>query len=210
VAELTLPENKLDREQFKFDLRSVSIPKLIKIIRHSHLTIVGSEVRSEKVDISKTQFQSPEYEPLLITGTIDLLLKNETGHYVILDFKWAGSTGRELREAQIKKGEDYQLALYRKLAETGTNTIPKGDVDAQGFFMLRTGELLTAYPAFRDGSGEVKVVPPGKNQKSYEETLEDIFSKYTDTVRAFKSGKVSAGNLKDPYLNYKVLKGKLN
>ena len=209
-AELNLPENKLDREQFKFDLRTVSIPKLIEIIRHSHLTIVGSEVRSEKVDISTKQFQAPEYEPLLITGTIDLLLKNEAGHYVILDFKWAGSKGRDMREAQIKKGEDYQLALYRRMAEIGTNTITKGDVDAQGFFMLRKGELLTAYPTFRDRSDAVKVVPPGKNQKSYEETLEEIHRKYTDTVRAFGSGKVSAGNLKDPYLIYKVLKGKLN
>ena len=47
-------------------------------------------------------------------------------------------------------------------------------------------------------------------QKTYEETLDEIYRKYTDTVRDFRAGKVSAGNLKDQYLGYKVLKGKLS
>ena len=211
-AELNLPENKLDREQFKSDLQTVSIPKLVEILRFSHLTIVGSEVRSENVDISEHRLVPPYYEPLHITGSIDLLLKNEAGHYVILDFKWAGRTGRKLREEQIKKGTDYQLALYRKMVEVGTESIEAGCVDAQAFFMLRTAELLTAYPAFCDRHGRIPVVQPGArtHQNTYSETLSEIHQKYSDVVREFRAGIVSSGNLKDPYLQYKVLKGKLD
>jgi hypothetical protein len=211
-AELNLPENKLDREQFKYDLHEVSLPKLIEILRNSHLTIFGSEVKIENVEILKKDISDPKYEPLRITGSIDLLLKNETGHYVILDFKWTGKNGRNMRTDQIKKGEDYQLALYRKLAETGAKNIPAGTVDAQAFFLLKTGELLTAYPGFRNRNGDIPIVEPGARtkQKTYEETLDEIYRKYTDTVRDFRAGKVSAGNLKDQYLGYKVLKGKLS
>ena len=212
-AEMNLPENKLDREQFKSDLLTVSIPKLVEIIRCSHLTIVGSEVKSKLVDITDPRIL-PDSEPLLISGTIDLLLKNPAGSYVILDFKWTGSNGRELREGQILKGTDYQLALYRKMAETGTDTIPSGPVEAQAFFMLRTAELLTAYPAFSDRRGPIPSIHPGPRartpQNTYPETLKEIYQKYSDTVRAFRDGKVSSGNLKDPYLDFKVIKGKLD
>ena len=206
-AELNLPENRMDREQFKSDLRKVSIPELTDILRFSHLHIVGSEVKSEKINISQ-----PGDDPLTITGTIDLLLKDEAGDYVIIDFKWAGSEGRKLREAQVKKGEDYQLALYRRLVEVGTPSIPRGSVNAVAFYMLRTGELLTATSNFSDKQGQIPSVVPGARtrQKTYPETLEAILEMYTTTVEAFRKGQVSVGNLKDQYLDFKVLKGKID
>ena len=206
-AELNLPENKLDCEQFKSNLKIFSIPKLVEIIRHSHLTIVGSEVKSGNVIISLDGF-----EPITIAGTIDLLLKDPAGNYVILDFKWAGKAGRDLRELQIKKGEDYQLALYRKMAETGTDSIPKGTVAAQAFFMLKTAELLTAYQIFSERQGMIAIAEPGTrtHQNTYEETLGIIFQKYSEVIQDFKNGQVAAGNLKDQYLRFKVLKGKLD
>ena len=205
-AELNLPENRLDREQFKSDLQSTSIPELIDIIRYSHLSIVGSEIENKLININETG-----YEPLTITGIIDLLLKDEAGEYVIIDFKWAGSEGRKLREEQIKKGEDYQLALYRKLVEGGTPSIIKGNVAAVAFFMLRTAELLTANPSFWNRDGQIPVVMPGDRtpQKTYPETLEAIYEMYTSTVKDFRAGRVYVGNLKDQYLRYKVLKGKI-
>ena len=33
---------------------------------------------------------------------------------------------------------------------------------------------------------------------------------YTTTVEAFRKGQVSVGNLKDQYLDFKVLKGKID
>ena len=206
-AELNLPENRMDREQFKSDLRTVSIPALTDILRYSRLHIVGSEVKSGETDISQ-----PGDDPLTITGNIDLLLKDEAGDYVILDFKWAGSEGRKMRETQIKKGEDYQLALYRRLVEVGTSTIPQGRVKAVAFYMLRTAELLTAASCFSNKQGTIPAILPGARtrQKSYPETLEAIQEMYKATVEAFRGGRVSVGNLKDKYLNFKVLKGKID
>ena len=211
-AELNLPEKKLDQEQFKFVLKTYSIPKLVEIIRCSHLTVVGSEVESKLVDITPLPPATYSKRKLLLSGTIDLLLKNEAGNYVILDFKWAGREGLKKRTEQIQKGTDYQLALYRKLAEVGTDSITAGKVDGQAFFMLQTAELLTAYPVFYDRTGQIPVLEPGARtvQKTYQETLDDIYKMYSDTVDAFVAGKVSSGNLKDPYLRYKVLKGKLD
>lgn len=206
-AELNLQENKLDREQLKSNLWKTSIPKLIDIIRFSHLTIVGSEVESGIVDITE-----PGYEPLKITGIIDLLLKDKAGHYVILDFKWAGKAGSEMRENQIRKGTDYQLALYRKLLETGTKILSRGEVAAQAFFMLRTAELLTAQSYFYDKNGPIPPILPGPktHQNTNEETLEEIHQKYSKVIRDFLNRTVSVGNLKAQYLHYKALKGKLN
>lgn len=206
-AELNLPENRMDREQFKSDLLNISIPALIEIIRYSHLHIAGSEVKSEKINISQ-----PGDAPLAITGSIDLLLKDEAGAYVIIDFKWAGSEGRKKREAQVKKGEDYQLALYRRLVEVGTPTIPQGRVEAVAFYMLRTGELLTATSYFSNKQGKITALVPGErtHQNTYPETLKAIQDMYTSTVRGFRKGQVSVGNLKDPYLHFKVLKGKVD
>ena len=207
-AELNLPENKLDREQFKSDLKTVSIPKLIEIIRCSNLTIVGSEIEMKNVIIALDGYD----DPIRISGKIDLLLVDSDGNHMILDFKWAGKTGRNLRETQIKKGLDYQLALYRKMLETGTDAIPRRKVSAQAFFMLKTAELLTSYPVCKDNLGEVAVVQPGAktNQNTYEETLGIIFQKYSEVVQEFKKGLVSTGKLNDTYLNFKVLKGKLD
>jgi RecB family exonuclease len=206
-AELNLQENKLEREQLKSNLWKTSIPELIDIIRSSNLTIVGSEVESGIVDISE-----PGYEPLKITGTIDLLLKDQAGQYVILDFKWAGKTGSEMRKNQIRKGTDYQLALYRKLVETGTKTLSRGNVAAQAFFLLRTAELLTASCYFFDKNGRISPLLPGPktHQNTYKETLEEIRQKYSKVVRDFLNHSVSVGNLKAQYLHYKALKGKID
>ena len=201
-AELNLPENTLDREQFKFDLQTTSIPELVGILRRSYLTIVGSEVRSENIDISESG-----YEQLKITGIIDMLLKNKIGDYVIFDFKWTGSEGRKKRKSQIQTGEDYQLALYRRLAEIGTPTIPKGNVDAVAFFLLKTGELLTASDKFWSQRGKITPIPPSKD---YSQTLEALYKMYTATIQDFRSGQVSSGDLTDKYLDFKVLKGKID
>lgn len=205
-AELNLPENILEREQLKTALKTSSLPKLVDIIAHSGLKIVGSEVGFRDVDITEQDF-----EPLRINGSIDLLLKNADGRYVVLDFKWAGSQGRTRREGEIKKGTDYQLALYRKVVETGTPDIPQGGVDAQAFFMLKTGELLTASEAFCDKSGPISPLVPGSRttRLDYGQTLQDICSKYSEIVRSLRAGTVASGNIKTPFLHYAVLKGKL-
>lgn len=205
-AELSLLENTLDKKQLRSILLTTSIPKLIEIIRISGLTIVGSEVESGVVDISK-----PGYEPLKITGKIDLLLKDKDNQYVILDFKWHNKSGRQEREDQIREGTDYQLVLYRKLVESGLRSIPPGKVAAQAFFMLQTAELLTADSYFFDKNGQVSPVP-ATDQKTAEDTLDEILQKYTEVVQDFREGLVfkSKGNQDKQDYNFKVLKGKFD
>ena len=104
------------------------------------------------------------------------------------------------------------MALYRKIVETGTAGIPANAVDAQGFYMLRTAELLTAQDTFHDGRGPVKPVPPSQrpSRMSPDETMADIQARYSELIRSLKAGSIPAGDLKSPYLRYKALKGKLN
>lgn len=206
-AELTYAENAVERTHFKNILKSESIPELINIVRFSGLTIVGSEVECKGVDLSDPD---PDLEPLLVDATIDLLLKNRAGNYVILDFKWTGtSKGKKTRENQIKKGEDFQLALYRDIAQRGTQDIPKGHVDAQGFYMLRTAELLTAAESsFRDRKGPIECIPV-KGMTS-DKTMTHIRERYTAVIRALREGNVPADYKVPEYLKYKVLKGKIN
>lgn len=207
-AELNLPENTLEREQLRTALRNESLPRLVDIIRGSGLTIVGSEAGFDGVDISE-----PGYEPLRIKGSIDMLLVNAAGRYVVLDFKWAGSSGRKMREDQVKKGEDYQLALYRRAVEKGgVPSLPAGTVDAQAFYMLRTGELLTAYDCFRTAKDAIPAVPPSQRppRKDYPETVQDIHEKYSGIVRAFRKGEVPFDEKNTKYPDYKVLMGKLD
>ncbi len=199
-AELMLPENRIECSQLRTILKERSIPTLIDILKNSGLVIVGSELPFSNVDLSNSN-----NKPLVLTGTIDLLTRNADGGYVIVDFKWAGSTGRNLRSRQIERGEDYQLALYRRVLEKGRGY----NVTAQAFYMLRTAELLTAYPGFKDKNGEIATVRVGRNthQKAYSETLTDIFTRYSETVRALGNGTVDRINLK--YETNQILKGNL-
>lgn len=185
--ELRLPENKIECKQLCYNLQKKSIPKLIEIIRYSNLTIVGSEVACDLVDITDN---GPN--KLIISASIDLLLKNNVNHYVIIDFKWtSGSTGVKMRMDQIKKGHDYQLALYRRLCEKGTASIQNLPVDAQAFYMLKTCELLTAYNAFSDASGAIRPINPVS--MTYAGTLNEIHSKYDSFVKDFNAGIVREG-----------------
>ena len=207
-AELTLKENTLEREQFKTALQSSAIPRLIDIIRESGLTIIGSEVRFENVDITQEGM-----EPLKVTGIIDMLLENRAGLYVIIDFKWAKRMGRNRRWDEVKKGTDYQLAIYRNVVERGgISSVPAGEVDAQAYYMLKTAELLTAYDCFRTGGEAIATVPPSKKplRMNYPDTVRDIQEKYSETVRDVRAGTVPVGNIKSIFLDYKVLKGKLS
>ncbi len=205
-AELTYAENAIERKHFKNTLKSESIPELIDIVRFSGLTIVGSEVECKGVDLSEPD---SALEPLIVNATIDLLLKNLAGHYVILDFKWTGtSDGKKTRETQIKNGQDFQLALYREIAQRGTEGLPKGHVDAQGFYMLRTAELLTAQSSFCNRKGTIACIPV-KGMTS-DQTMTYIRDKYTAVIKALREGSVLAGDKDPKYLKYKVLKGKIN
>ena len=199
-AALNLPKNKIERDQFEVTLRNRSLPGLIGILEGSGLTITGSETVFREVDISE-----PGYEPLRITAVVDLLVRDRSGNHRVIDFKWTGSnTGRDDRMDQIKKGKDYQLAIYRKVLERDRHL----SVTAQAFYMLRSAELLTSSTLFRDGNGkEIHPVEHGKKWQDYEDTMKEIYTRYTETVRALRGGTVACPKVK--YDNNPVLKGNM-
>ena len=199
-AELLLPENRLECKQFRTILHDRSIPGLMEILSHSGLVIVGSEKEFHEVDLSEPV---SSYATLVLTGTIDLLTRNKAGEYVVIDFKWAGSQGRKDREEQIKKGEDYQLALYRRVLEKEGR---RGA--AQAFYMLRTAELLTAYPCFSNDKGAVEPVKPGRGQKSYDDTIAYIHERHTEIVGELVKGSIECNKPKK-YESNMILKGNL-
>ena len=214
---LTLPENRVQYKQLRHILSTRSIPKLIETLKCSGMSIAGSEIECKNIDISISG-----KAPLVLTATIDMLLRNSSGHWFILDFKWtSGKTGLDMRTNQIKKGEDYQLALYRYLCEKGTPEIPAGTVDGQAFYMLKTAEFLTAYPGLKDTGGDIAVISGTTKtyQKEYSETIAEIHDKYTRFVNDLRDGKVKEGEgmtspdgkeIKDnSYGENVILKGKL-
>lgn len=199
-------ENRLEFKRFRHVLSTVSIPKLIEILRNSGLVIVGSEVVCNDITISEC-----DDERLCVNATIDLVLKNSSGNYVIFDFKWTESTsGRDTRAKQIQNGEDYQLAVYRKVAEIGCVSLATGSVDAQAFFMLRTAELFSASTGFKDAKGPIAPLMPGPRtqRKSFDETMRAINDNYSKIVRNLKSGMVCDGK-DNKYNKNIILKGTL-
>ena len=102
-AVLLLPEYKLERQQFKAILKE-SITVLATIIQNLHLKPVGSEVEVN-VDLDTIG---------AFYGSIDMVLKNEKGEYVIFDFKW--SEAKHFSK-DLEENKAMQLELYRKAAK---------------------------------------------------------------------------------------------
>ena len=109
AAFLNLPENVNMLAVFKEDAKE-SIQKLIEIIKEKRLTPLRSEY----------EFSTP-FDPFTNPhGFVDLLLKNEAGDLVIFDLKWS-TRRKEYKEAIEKKGEAYQLYMYKHAVEATTD-----------------------------------------------------------------------------------------
>ena len=100
---LNLDENKNMLALFKEDAKE-SIQKLIKIIKVQGLTPLRSEY---EFSTPFAPFDNPH-------GFIDLLLKDATGNLVIIDLKWSDNQNYP---DKIKKGEAYQLYMYKHAVE---------------------------------------------------------------------------------------------
>jgi hypothetical protein len=107
AAFLSLPENKNMLALFKEDAKE-SIKHLIDIIKEKGLTPLRSEYEFLK---SFSPFSNPH-------GFVDLLLEDGNGNLVIFDLKWSDST--KTYPDKIKKGEAYQLYMYKHAVEAQT------------------------------------------------------------------------------------------
>ena len=102
-AVLLLPEYKLELQQFKAILKE-SISVLTTIIRNLHLKPEGSEVEMN-VDLDAIG---------AFYGSIDMVLTNTNGEYVIFDFKWSEA---KHFSTDLEENKAMQLELYRKAAQ---------------------------------------------------------------------------------------------
>lgn len=136
-VELLSSENTLTLTQFKGILQSYSLPAFIQIVEENNLTIVGSEL-DIMVDLPSVG---------KFNAKIDMLLKNASGRYIVMDFKWTDSSTKK-RAEEIINNTEMQLALYAEAVKKCSEI--KGDeIEAIGYFMLRQGEFLTEYDQFK-------------------------------------------------------------
>lgn len=111
-AVLLLPEYKLERQQFKAILKE-SVTVLTTIILNLHLKPIGSEV---EVNVELDTIGA-------FYGSIDMVLKNANGEYVIFDFKWSES---KHFSKDLEENKAMQLELYRKAAQKHYNSTIAG------------------------------------------------------------------------------------
>ena len=105
---LNLHENKNMLAVFKSDAKE-SIQKLLDKIKEKGLKPLRSEY----------EFSTP-FEPFKNThGFVDLLLEDKQGNLVIFDLKWS-TQDKAYKESIEKKGEAYQLYMYKHAVEKKT------------------------------------------------------------------------------------------
>lgn len=107
AAFLKRPENVNMLALFKEDAKE-SIKRLIDIIKVNDLKPLGAEY----------EFSTPFYPFDNPHGFVDLLLEDGNGNLVIFDLKWSDST--QTYPDKIKKGEAYQLYMYKHAVEAQT------------------------------------------------------------------------------------------
>jgi RecB family exonuclease len=75
-----------------------------------------------------------------LQGSADLVVRNRSGHWAIVDIKWSGGT---YRQEQLTAGRHLQLAVYAEMLRQATGAWPQ-----VAFFILESARLLTLDNAF--------------------------------------------------------------
>ena len=126
-------ENRLEAKSFRAMLKP-AVDSLLTFIKENDLAVEDME-RPIAVNL-----------PVIgaFTGSIDLLLKDPDGNYVVVDMKW--SEGKTYNR-RLESGNTLQLELYKKALETEGHK-----VSAVGYFVLPQRKFLTSdtYPKASD------------------------------------------------------------
>lgn len=154
--ELMSIENRLTYNLFKNIVRETSIPVFIEFVEENNLKVVGSEV-----NIIVELKEIGTYE-----AKIDMVLKNSSDEYVIVDLKWTDSKEKK-RQEEIKNNEEMQLALYAEAVNRHYGDGETSCVAAIGYFMLRQGVFITASDGFKK-STHVKVMKKENTDSIFE------------------------------------------
>ena len=166
--ELLLPENSLEVRIFRHTFLTKSIPVLARIIQDNGLEIADSEVNYGVVNGTEFNYK----------GFIDFVLKKKNDsdeyEYYIFDFKWTKKP--DDRKTELSQRKELQLALYEKIM-----TENKMNVVMRGYYLLKQGQLLTAYNKFKQDDA-ITVVPQSTSDifeqavNSYKERVDNLFA----------------------------------
>ncbi len=129
---LLLPENKLEEQVFKRDLKTC-LQHLADIMQNNGLRAVKCEQ-----GVQHTLGFALQEPDILLHGFIDMHLQDEQGQHVIFDFKW--TSGKHHINA-LRQNTSLQLALYKALLakETETENIPTA------YFLMPAGLLVSTH-----------------------------------------------------------------
>lgn len=189
---LTDEENRNELATFQMDLQE-SVLALIGIIRVLHLTPDTCEYDFE--------FEDGIDEFIPAKGSIDMVLLNEVGHYVIFDFKYSKS---DFYPKKLKYNHSTQLEFYRKALEKEGKTV------AWTAYYLFPSQTLYTKADLTDTDGVDRVEDPGPRDKTPK--LDDLWSAmrkgYAARVAQLEQGIVEEAEGMDVYsLDYSKVEG---
>lgn len=170
-ALLLLPEHHFDKDRLEYQLKKC-VDKLADIIKTNALEVVGCEQKEEQ----NLGFDGH----ILITGYIDMVLKDSGGNLVVFDLKW--SAKKDKFSKMLKENKALQLAIYKEMLE-----ISQGYPNATrtAFFVMPQGKLFSTDDF---SGGDCETITP----KNVIDILSDLKSNYKHQIDAFKAGKIKS------------------
>lgn len=135
-AILYLPENKLDAELLKGQLRNC-LNVLLQIIRDNKLVVTGCEY-----EVRKDMQLLKNDDGWDMKGLIDMTLEDENHHPVVFDFKWTTSKGTSkdgYYRKLLENNRSIQLELYRYMLSAET----RDTVERTAYFLMPEAHLYS-------------------------------------------------------------------
>lgn len=167
---LLLPENKLEEQVFKRELKTC-LQRLASIMQANGLRAVSCEQAVQ--DQLGFALQNPD---ITLHGFIDMHLQNEQGQHIIFDFKWRSA--KHYIDV-LRQNTPLQLALYQALLEkqTDTQNIPTA------YFLLPAGLLISTHNW--KGPNTLQITP-----QSHENLVEPLARSYRYRREQIQHGQI--------------------
>jgi len=116
-------------------------------------------------------------------GDIDILLSDQKGNQIVVDYKWTKSIKYRIEE--LEKARHLQLAAYAWLESTD-----RAQVDHVGYYMLRQRRLIHAGVLNLNIGQQISTVPP-------REVWDRAEALYDSTMTALRAGSICAAGVDD-------------
>ena len=170
-ALMLLPEYHFDKDRLQYQLKKC-VDKLAEIIQANGLVVIGCEQKEEH-DLGLDGH-------ILITGFIDMVLKDSGGNKVVFDLKWSA-----------KKDKFSKLAIYKEMLDIKPSQL---SATRTAFFVMPQGKLFSTDVFIGDDCETIK-------PKEAIDILSALKSDYRQQIESFKSGEIETKM--DEYSDYK-------